>query len=250
MPQKQKHSLLTRWFSRRVDLGALLAGFLFVFIWALLPAQPGHDAQASVGAVMRVQPVRNVLAELPDFERPDLMLVPSRHTFKPVWELPDVMARVPQYRYASRPAGIQSQPEGMMDLPGLGYGLYHGYDTAVQVPLPRLALRSRQPASSTPRLRASYSHGLAGAKLRTDLPVWETDLAGAQPWRIAFWIALDAIDGEFRVFVEERSGDAERDSRLLRTIQRPDVWENPAGEGIVWLRYQPASGEEHAHQND
>ncbi|MFU8780631.1 MAG: hypothetical protein ACNA71_06350 [Kiritimatiellia bacterium] len=243
--RKKEHRLITRWFNRKIDLGALLTGLLFVFIWALLPAGSSTDAPTIASASISIHPTRNALSVLPSYQRPDLMLVPSPYTFAARWQLPDSMMRVPQYVYASTPAGIDSAPAGMGSLVEPGMGLNHQnylYDMPASRRTRPFVASVSQPAS----LHVRYADGLEGTRLVTDAAVWQAELQGPDSWHFAFWVAFGAKAGDSMVFVEERSGDLERDLRLLRIVQRPDVWEGASGAGIVWLRYQPASGEDHA----
>ena len=248
MPDK-RHRLFTRWFSRRIDLGVILSGSLFVFIWVLLPQAPIRETRVVMETGVRAQLTRVPLSSVPAYLRPDLMLVPSDYSFMPIWQIPDVMSHVPQYRYATRRDPIVSDPEGMGQLAPLLKGLLNHYSIWL---LP--AANSGTAASSAfpheSRLHVRLSEGLGSTRLRTDMSVWESVLSGRQSWEFVFWIAFDAEEGEPSVFIEERSGDLDRDLRLLRIVERWDVWEAAMGMGTVRLRFEPATGEEYADKED
>jgi len=246
---RKQHRLFTRWFSRRIDLGVLLSGCLFVFIWALLPVVPEPDDQGFPQPGMQVQPTALPLSALPPYLRPDLVLIPSGYAFAPVWEISDALLQVPPYRYQTSSGAIGAVPEGMGSVEPLVPGLLEIRPLLGVMP----PVASGQPLPVGPRtaqLHAHLSAGLGQTHLRTDDARWAVVQTNDVAWEFSFWIAFDREAGESTVFIEERSGDSARDRRLLRLVSRPDMWEAAAGLGTVWLRYQPGTGENDADQEN
>ena len=244
----KKKRLFTRWFSRRIDLGVILSGGLFVLIWFFLPTSPRASSEENSVTVPHVQVTSTVLSEVLPYMRPDLMMVPSRYTFTPMWEMSDKVTEIPYYPYATSLYVSLSPPEGMGRLASLLSGMGRNESNALLLP------RTVMPGEHTnrrdgdlPRLDVRMSEGLGTTRLRTDALVWQQELQDGEPWRFAFWVSFhDGGEQTASVFVEQRSGDLERDLRLLRIVERLDIWEHPVGEGIVWLRYAPIVGEKDA----
>ena len=245
MPAK-KHRLFTRWFSRKIDLGVLLSGGLFILIWSFLPSPPLESVRAAELGTIHVQTTTVALSDILPHVRPDLIHVPSRYTFTPVWELPDTLAEIPYFPYATTLTLALSEPAGMGRLSALTAGSRRNGQRGLVLPL-SVARESDVEISHmrVSDLQVGTSAGLGATRLRTAAAAWAEELEGEDPWRFSFWISFSERGEPASVFVEERSGDIERDLRLVRIVERPDLWENPSGMGIVRLQFAPTSGAEH-----
>jgi len=243
----KRHRLFTRWFSRRIDLGVVFSIFLFVFIWFFLPAVPVDSAVDRENPSTHIRATRKSLCDVQPYLRPDLVLVPSQFSFAPVRELPDAISDIPHFAYTTSMDVILSEPEGMGQLADLATGINRNDHRILLVPSSAAGvLRQAPPETGEARLYVRTSESLGATRLRKDDGIWKEEFALEDPWKLAFWVSFhpeaQANGQETKVFVEERSGDVERDLRLLRIVSRMDVWENPMGEGIVWLQYVPATG--------
>ncbi len=246
MPVK-KHRLFTRWFSRKIDLGVIFSGSLFVCIWFFLPAPPVRST-VSRAQTTHIQATRKTLDDVLPYLRPDLVLVPSRYSFAPLWEEPEKVMGIPPFAFTTAIGVRFSEPSGMGDLAAL---------TASRSLNDRRVLLVPPSVAGVPEIEKTHdqsfclhvrkSDGLGATRLRRDIEIWGAELSLQEPWRFAFWISFSAqsvssgLSAE--VFVEERSGDVERDLRLLRIVERLDAWEHRMGEGLVWLHYDPVRGE-------
>jgi len=180
------------------------------------------------------------------------MLVPSRYTFTPLVEASDeLLTDVPHYGYVTSLDVIFSAPEGMGRLAELSTGVSRNDHSVLLVPssvatdIPRVSSDD-----ATPGVHVRASEGLGATRLRTDAMVWEPELALDEAWKFAFWVSFPVGEPSGIVFVEHSSGDVARDLRLVGIVERLDVWDNPVGEGIVWLRYEPITGGIDANQDD
>jgi hypothetical protein len=245
MVAEKRHRLFTRWFNRRIDLGAWLVGCLFILIWCLLPGRPVGEVVSPSLSGMHVQAGWAPLERVPAYLRPDLILVPSRYSYVPALPLGDLAAHVPIYPYPTVLDRIPSFPEGM----GNPVDLISGVWGSQPVLLPATASQGTVLKKATDTAAAwvvRMAGDLGSARLRTELPVFRDLRSEAQSWRCSFWITEHMVGGDIVVFIEESSGDRDRDLRLVRIVQRPDVWENLSGNGLVRIRYQPGVGGENA----
>ncbi len=248
----RKHRVLIRWFGRKIDLGVFFCTALFVFIWFFLPSYRVDSAVGSGSAgSMHIQVTQSTLCDVLPYMRPDLMLEPSRFTFAPVLEVSAELAGRLHYTYGTSLDVWFSPPEGMGRLAPLSTGIGSHEHKILFVPS-SVSLRAagKESADVIPGLHVRKSEGLGATLLRTDAAAWESELAVEEAWMFAFWASFHAESHSATVFVEESSGDVTRDLRLLRIAERFDVWENPVGEGIVWLRYEPSAGGNNENQDD
>lgn len=243
----RQHRLFTRLFNQRIDIGVVFAVILFIAIWFFLPSAPTRSEERSAQTV-HFQATRKSLDDVPPYRRPDLALVPSSYSFSPSRPLTDDMMDIPLYAYSTDLDLRLSRPAGMGALATLGAGIGHGDHRVLLVASPVSGvLQHRDVERTGSQLDVRMSTGLENTKLRTDHTLWQSELAGDSPWQFAFWVSFLPQEPYMaegpQVFVEERSGSIERDLRLLRIVERMEVWENPTGEGMVWLHFEPETGD-------
>lgn len=238
MPQKQQR-FITRWFSRRIDLGALFAGILFVCIWAFPPAQHVKSVLLENPSI-HIQNTDFVLDAIPAYIRPDLMFRPSRYHFTPFEKGEDLAGTLPDYPYSTAVSFSVAEPEGMGELADLAVAI--GRPDALVWIHPYLDIGHEDSHTNTVATSPFFvrtSKGLGQTSLNLDLPVWAEEWEQGEAWAFSFWIGFDQYANESMVFVEQSTGDIKRDLRLIRIVKRLHVWDDPSGMGRVWLSYQP-----------
>ncbi len=245
--QTRKHRLATEWLGRRLDLGALLIGPLFVLIWGLVPSIPriGPSVMNEAPALY-VQAWSVPLRQVPVHVRPYLVTLPSRFSFVPKFDVSEATTRVPAFAYDTSLGGVGAKPQSLGgDVPaphewlaGMRYALAPQRERPV--PMRRRFVQDKGP------WEVRLSSGLAGSRFLRESPRLAVLPAGAQAWEAKFWISFDTRGIPQEVYLERSSGIRGIDRGLLRVLASPDVWEQASGAGLIVLRHDPVMGGENA----
>ena len=249
--RKRKHRLIRDRLARRLDLGALLIGPLFVLIWGLVPSvqPPGGGASAPELRGLQVQAWGVPLRQVPVYVRPYLVTLPSRYSFVPRLDASEATAQVPAFSYDTSLGMLPSQPQRMV----VDAGTSSDWQAGMRFPLVPLRNHQEKPVRRPVRRAESWrvwlSSGLAGSRFLLESPRLDALRTGVQAWEAEFWISFDERGMPQEVYVEKGSGIREIDRVLLRLLASPDVWEHARGVGMIEIRYDPVMGGEDADTN-